>query len=1222
MRKIDIKELLNNRILVLDGAMGTMIQQLRLQEEDFRGNKFKDHPVNLKGNNDLLNITKPDVIKQIHREYLNAGADIIETNTFNSTSVSQADYKLENCVYEINLAGARLAREVADEFNSVDTSKPRFVAGSVGPTNRTASMSPDVERPGFRAITFDQLVDAYSQQVEALIDGGVDLLLIETIFDTLNAKAALFAISNIQEHKKVDIPVMVSATIADSGGRLLTGQTLEAFVCSVSHYPLLSIGLNCAFGAEQMFPYVEELSSISPFFVSAHPNAGLPNQLGEYDQSAQEMANIAEQLLAKQLVNIIGGCCGTTPKHIEQLAELVKKYRPRTTPKISRHTRLSGLELLEIRPESNFVNIGERTNVAGSRKFARLIAEGKYSEAISVAREQVEGGAQAIDICMDDALIDAPKAMTEFLNLVASEPDIARVPIMIDSSRFDVIEAGLKCTQGKSLVNSISLKEGEDEFIRKAKIIKRYGAAVVVMLFDEDGQAVTTQHRCSVAERSYRILTQKVGFQPEDIIIDPNILAIGTGMAEHANQAVSFIETTRWIKKNLPHAKVSGGVSNLSFSFRGNNLVREAIHSVFLYHAIQAGMDMGIVNPSLLMVYTDIEPNLLKLTEDLVLNRRRDATERLLAYTDKLKQTRSQQDKSKDWRSLTVEERLKHSLVKGIDEFISDDVEEAYQNLKSPIQVIEGPLMDGMREVGELFGSGRMFLPQVVKSARVMKQAVKVLEPYLEKQSSTQQKSEQINIVMATVKGDVHDIGKNIVSVVLACNGYNIIDLGVMVPAERILEEIKASKAHILGLSGLITPSLDEMVHVVKELERNGINIPVLIGGATTSELHTALKIDPEYQGAVVHVRDASQASGIVSNLVSKEKQSETRLMYKQRYQKMRENYAKKKVEIITIEDARKNKLELGWSNFKPFEPKATGLHVLKDVDISELIPFIDWTFFFKAWGLKGRYPDILSDSVHGSEADKLKVEAELMLNEIINKKILKPEGVFGIFPANSIDDDIIIYTDENRNSILMKLPFLRNQEHKPSGEPNLCLADFLAPADSRKPDWLGCFAVTTGASTSAHIEELKKKDDDFSAIMLQILADRLAEAFAEWLHLKIRKEFWGYSPNESLSVQEVLKEKYVGIRPAPGYPACPDHRGKTWIFKLLNIPETANITLTENLAMNPTASVAAFCFANPNSKYFNVGKIGNDQLTDYAKRINTSISESKRFFPTHILDS
>ncbi|QKG79026.1 methionine synthase [Tenuifilum thalassicum] len=1222
MRKIDIKELLKNRILVLDGAMGTMIQQFGLQEEDFRGNKFKDHPVNLKGNNDLLNITKPDVIKQMHREYLNAGADIIETNTFNSTSVSQADYKLENCVYEINLAGARLAREVADEFNKVDTSRPRFVAGSIGPTNRTASMSPDVERPGFRAITFDQLVDAYSQQVEALIDGGVDLLLIETIFDTLNAKAALFAISNIIERRKVDIPVMVSATIADSGGRLLTGQTLEAFVCSVSHYPLLSIGLNCAFGAEQMFPYVEELSSISPFFVSAHPNAGLPNQLGEYDQSAQEMANIVEQLLAKQLVNIIGGCCGTTPKHIEQLAELVKKYSPRTTPKISRHTRLSGLELLEIRPESNFVNIGERTNVAGSRKFARLIAEGKYSEAISVAREQVEGGAQAIDICMDDALIDAPKAMTEFLNLVASEPDIARVPIMIDSSRFDVIEAGLKCTQGKSLVNSISLKEGEDEFIRKAKIIKRYGAAVVVMLFDEDGQAVTTQHRCSVAERSYRILTQKVGFQPEDIIIDPNILAIGTGMAEHANQAVSFIETTRWIKKNLPHAKVSGGVSNLSFSFRGNNLVREAIHSVFLYHAIQAGMDMGIVNPSLLMVYTDIESNLLKLTEDLVLNRRRDATERLLAYTDKLKQTRSQQDKSKDWRSLTVEERLKHSLVKGIDEFISYDVEEAYLNLKSPIKVIEGPLMDGMREVGELFGSGRMFLPQVVKSARVMKQAVKVLEPYLEKQSSTQQRSEQINIVMATVKGDVHDIGKNIVSVVLACNGYNIIDLGVMVPAERILEEVKTSKAHILGLSGLITPSLDEMVHVVKELERNGINIPVLIGGATTSELHTALKIDPEYQGAVVHVRDASQASGIVSNLVSKEKQSETRLKYKQRYQEMLENYAKKKVELISIEDARKNKLELSWSNFKPFEPKATGVHVLKDVDISEFIPFIDWTFFFKAWGLKGRYPEILSDPVHGSEADKLKVEAELMLKEISNKKILKPEGVFGIFPANSIDDDIIIYTDENRNSILMKLPFLRNQEHKPAGEPNLCLADFLAPEDSRQPDWLGCFAVTTGASTSAHIEELKKKGDDFSAIMLQILADRLAEAFAEWLHLKIRKEFWGYSPNESLSVHDVLKEKYVGIRPAPGYPACPDHRGKTWIFKLLNIPETANITLTENLAMNPTASVSAFCFANPNSKYFNVGKIGNDQLSDYAIRINTSISETKRFFPSHILDS
>lgn len=1218
-KKIDIAEILNQRVLVLDGAMGTMIQRFGLKEEDFRGALLKGHNVNLKGDNDLLNLTRPDVITEIHSTYLEAGADIIETNTFNATSVSQSDYGLEQMVYEINHAGAWLARKVADEFTLRNPSKPRLVAGSIGPTNRTASMSPDVDNPGYRAVTFDQLVKAYEEQVEALIAGGVDLLLVETIFDTLNAKAALFAISEVVENQGIELPVMVSATIADSGGRLLAGQTLEAFVCSVSHFPLLSIGLNCAFGAEQMLPYIEELSSITPFYVSAHPNAGLPNQLGQYDQSAQEMASIVEQMLKNSLVNIIGGCCGTTPQHIELIAALAQKYRPRKLPKVNRNTRISGLELLEIRPESNFINIGERTNVAGSKRFARLIAEGKYPEALSVAREQVDGGVQAIDICMDDALIDAPRAMTEFLNLIASEPDIARVPVMIDSSRFDVIEAGLKCTQGKSLVNSISLKEGEDEFIRRAKLIKRYGAAVVVMLFDETGQAVTTEHRCRVAERSYNILTKLVGFAPEDIIIDPNILAIGTGMVEHSKQAISFIETTRWIKANLPHAKVSGGVSNLSFAFRGNNLIREAIHSVFLYHAIQAGMDMGIVNPSLLLVYTDLEPNLLKLTEDLVLNRRRDATERLLAYADRVSGHLFQQDKTDEWRTLPVEQRLKHSLVKGLDEFIQTDVKEAYQKLQSPIGVIEGPLMDGMREVGELFGSGRMFLPQVVKSARVMKQAVNILEPYLGVQSASHGRAEQKKIVLATVKGDVHDIGKNIVGVVLACNGYSIIDLGVMVPAERIVEEVKANKADILGLSGLITPSLDEMVHVVKELRRNGIDIPVLIGGATTSELHTAIKIDPEYPGAVVHVRDASQASGIVANLLSTEKGSETHLKFKQRYLKLRQSYIGEPVSLVPIEQARKNRFAFGWEQYRPPRPKQTGIHVVKGIEISELIPFLDWSFFFKAWNLKGRYPDILTDPVHGQEARKLKAEAEEMLTEIASKGIIQPEGAWAILPAAAQDDDIIIYTDETRTKVLKHLPFHRNQEQKPHGEPNLCLADYVAPVEYGIPDWIGCFAVTAGISTSIHVDNFKRNGNDFAAIMLQVLADRVAEAFAEWLHMKIRREFWGYAADEVIGVNEMLQEKYVGIRPAPGYPACPDHRGKQWIFDILGIPGSINISLTENMAMSPVASVAGFYFAHPESKYFNVGRIGSDQLADYAQRIGTDPAEAARLFPTYV---
>lgn len=1206
---------------MLDGAMGTMIQRIGLKEEDFRGDILADHTVNLWGDYDILNLSRPDVIIQIHRAYLEVGADIIETNTFNATSVSQSDYRLEHMVHQINLAGAKLARRVADEFNRVTPNKPRFVAGSIGPTNRTSSMSPDVELPAYRAVNFDLLVMAYTEQVRALIEGGVDILLIETIFDTLNAKAALFAIAQVLDELKIDLPVMVSVTVADTGGRLLTGQSLEAFVCSVSHYPLLSIGLNCAFGAEQMLPFIAELSAITPFFVSAHPNAGLPNQLGQYDQSAKEMANVVEQMLAGGYVNIIGGCCGTTPEHIDLIAKLAQKYQPRRVPNLPPLTRLSGLDLLEVRHDSNFINIGERTNVAGSKKFARLIAQGNYSEALSVAREQVEGGAQAIDICMDDALIDAPVAMTEFLNIIASEPDIARVPVMIDSSRFDVIQAGLKCTQGKSLVNSISLKEGEDEFIRKAKVIKRYGAAVVVMLFDEAGQAVTTEHRCRVAKRSYDILTQKVGFAPEDIVIDPNILAIGTGMIEHANQAVSFIETTRWIKQNLPHAKVSGGVSNLSFSFRGNHLIRQAIHSVFLYHAIQTGMDMGIVNPSLLMLYTDIESNLLKLTEDLVLNRRRDATERLLAYSTTQIDAEAQKQKLHHWHNWTVEQRIEYALVKGTDEFMASDVEEAYRMLHSPISVIEGPLMNGMRKVGELFGSGKMFLPQVVKSARVMKQAVKVLELYMEQQVNNQSVVDQNIIVLATVKGDVHDIGKNIVGVVLACNGYKIVDLGVMVPAEKIIEAVKENQAAILGLSGLITPSLDEMVHVAKELNRNGLSIPLLIGGATTSELHTALKIDTAYEGAVVHVRDASQASGIVSNLLSNEKRFQTFSYYKERYRRLRTEYSAEKTEYVSLKEARLNKLELDWSSYSPPCPNVLGINVESSIPLRDVISYIDWTFFFRAWDLRGRYPDILTDPVVGIEAKRLLAEAKEMLNEICNRNLVKPEAVWGIFPAAADGDDIVLFSDESRTNIIIRFPFLRNQEKKQIGEPNLCLSDFIAPVEFNIPDWIGCFAVTTGDVTSNYVDEYRRVGNDYAAIMLQILSDRLAEAIAEWLHMNIRHKYWRYAPDENLDFANIIREKYIGIRPAPGYPACPDHRGKKWIFDLLGIPGRVKINLTENMAMNPVASVAGFYFSHPQSKYFNVGRIANDQLADYAQRIGTSETEAARLFPTYILN-
>ncbi|MBP8643405.1 MAG: methionine synthase [Bacteroidales bacterium] len=1215
-----IAEQLNKRILVLDGAMGTMIQQLGLTEEDYRGAVFANHPVNLKGNNDVLALSRPDVIASLHKQYLEAGADIIETNTFNANAVSQADYALEDWIEQINLEAAGIARRLADDFTTLRPDKPRFVAGSIGPTNRTASMSPDVNRPGYRAVTFDTLVQAYSLQIKALIKGGVDLLLVETVFDTLNAKAALFAAASVMEELQTDIPVMISATIADLSGRLLTGQTLEAFVTSVSHYPLLSIGLNCAFGAEQLLPYVKQLAVVTPFRVSVHPNAGLPNQLGGYDQSAEMMAGWVEQMVQAGAVNIVGGCCGTTPKHIERVAAVASKYPPRKTPTLPRFTRLSGLEMLEIRPESNFINIGERTNVAGSKKFEKLIIEEKYGEALAIAREQVEGGAQAIDVCMDGALINAPVAITEFLNLVASEPDIARVPVMIDSSRFEVIEAGLKCTQGKSIVNSISLKEGEQEFIRRAKLIRRYGAAVVVMLFDEEGQATTTEHRCRVAMRSYNLLVQTVGFAPEDIIIDPNILAIGTGMAEHSSQAVSFIETTKWIKQNLPYAGVSGGVSNLSFAFRGNNQIREAIHTVFLYHAVNAGMNMGIVNPGMLRIYTDIEPDLLRLTEDLVLNRRHDATERLLAYAHNVKDDKTDDKALPEWRSYPPGKRLEHAIIKGNEDYVEVDTLEAFSIMGSAISVIEGPLMDGMKEVGTLFGSGRMFLPQVVKSARVMKKAVGILEPYISSsdESSKIQKSKG-TIVLATVKGDVHDIGKNIVSVVLACMGYEVVDLGVMVPTDKIINGVIGHKADILGLSGLITPSLEEMANVARELEHSGLTIPLLVGGATTSELHTALKIDTEYSGSVIHVKDASLAGGVVAELLSPNQHEMYTQKVKERYAGLRSTYSEQKKALISIDDARQNRFKFDWSSYTPPQPNHRGIQPFLNVDISELRPYISWTFFFHAWGLKGRFPEILTDPVTGSEAKKLLDEANRMLDDIAAAKSIRASGVAGLFPAASQNDDILVFTDETRSSVMATLPQLRNQQLKTNGEFNLSLADYLAPLNSGIPDWLGCFVVTSGIGVDELANKYRAAGDDYKAIMVKLLADRLAEAFAEKLHQQVRKELWGYRPNENLSPAEVLAGRYDGIRPAPGYPACPDHRGKKFIFDLLKASDLLGVELTETLVMQPLASVCGYYFSHPKSSYFNIGRVTNDQLGDYARRLGVSLEEAVRFFPTNV---
>ncbi len=1225
MTKANIFKELEHRVLVLDGAMGTMIQNYQLREEDFRGERFKNHPVELKGNNDLLSITRPDVIKAIHEEYLKAGADIIETNTFNATSISLADYQMEDLAYEINFESAKLAKEAADKFTKANPEKPRYVAGSMGPTNKTASMSPDVNDSGFRAVSFDDLVRAYSEQIKGLLDGGADILMVETIFDTLNAKAALFAIDQILEERALhDFPVMVSGTITDKSGRTLSGQTLEAFLNSVSHIKLLSVGLNCAFGAHDLRPYVEELSEKAPFYISAHPNAGLPNELGEYDESPHKMSLQIKDYLDNQYVNIIGGCCGTTPEHIREIAKLAEQAQTHRVKPKEHKTRLSGLEALSIDTQNNFINIGERTNVAGSRKFARLIREEKYEEALSIARQQVENGAQVIDVNMDDAMLDAEKEMVKFLNLLMSEPDIAKVPVMIDSSKWSVIEAGLKCLQGKAIVNSISLKEGEEAFIERAKKIKRYGAATVVMAFDEQGQASTYERRIEICKRSYDILTQKVDFPPEDIIFDPNILTIATGMDEHNNYAVDFINTVKWIKENLPYAKVSGGVSNLSFSFRGNNVVREAMHSAFLYHAIKAGMDMGIVNAGMLQIYDEIPKALLERVEDVILNRRPDATERLIEYAATIQQEGKTQKIQDDWRSKPVEERLKHALIKGITEHIEEDVEEARKNYRLALEVIEGPLMNGMNVVGDLFGSGKMFLPQVVKSARVMKKAVAVLLPYIEQEKlQASDSSSAGKVLLATVKGDVHDIGKNIVGVVMQCNNFEVIDLGVMVPTEKIIEVAEQENVDLVGLSGLITPSLEEMVHVAKEMKRRGMDIPLLIGGATTSKLHTAVKIAPNYSGATVHVIDASKSVGVSANLISKEAKESFIHEINEEYNQIRQKHEEKTAKLLSFDFAKNHKFKIDWNQKDIYKPQFTGTKVFDDYPLEEIARYIDWTFFFHAWDIKGKYPAIFEHPEKGKEAKKLFDDAQVLLQKIIDEKRLQAKAVIGFYPANSTGESIELYkNDENRNELIGVFHHLRQQSEKYLNNKKdylLSLADFIAPKESGLHDYLGGFAVTAGIGIEKWIAHYESEHDDYNAIMMKVLADRLAEAFAELMHHRVRKEFWGYAADENLSMDEIVKEKYRGIRPAIGYPACPEHSEKQMLFDLMQVTQTTGISLTESFAMYPAASVSGFYFAHPQAKYFNVGKIGRDQLKDYAKRKDISIELAERYLSTNL---
>jgi 5-methyltetrahydrofolate--homocysteine methyltransferase len=1216
MTKKDIYEELKHRVLVLDGAMGSLIQEYNLTEADFRGEAFKEHPHDLKGNNDLLSLTRPEVIAAIHRQYLEAGADILSTNTFNATSISQSDYGMEAQVYAMNWASAEIAVNQADFFTQENPDKPRYVAGAIGPTNKTLSLSPDVNNPGYRAVSFDEVKASYREQVEGLLDGGVDLLLVETIFDTLNAKAALYAIEEVLEARGKIIPIMISGTITDASGRTLSGQTLEALIYSLSHVRMLSIGLNCSLGASEMKPYLKELSQKAPFYISTHPNAGLPNQFGKYDETPEIMGAHIREFLEHRWVNIVGGCCGTTPAHIRAFADAALQSQPHPLPQPDHFTRFAGLEPVTITSERNFLNIGERCNVAGSRKFARLIKEEKYEEALIIAREQVENGAQAIDINMDDAMLDAKKEMVTFLNLLMAEPDIARLPVMIDSSKWEVIEAGLKCVQGKAIVNSISLKEGEEVFKEQAHKVRRYGAAVVVMAFDEKGQADTQERRKEICTRAYRILAEEVDFPPEDIIFDPNVLTIGTGLEEHANYGIDFIESVRWIKEHLPHAKTSGGISNVSFSFRGNDPIREAMHSVFLYHTIHAGLDMGIVNPGMLQIYDEIEPDLLERLEDLILNRRPDATERVLEFADQFKSGEKSEEKKEEWRHLPLEKRLEHALVKGIADYVEEDMDEAVLLYSPALSIIEGPLMNGMNTVGDLFGAGKMFLPQVIKSARVMKKAVAWLLPYIEADKGKYPQPEQRKkILLATVKGDVHDIGKNIVGVVLGCNNYDVVDLGVMVPTGTILDTAVKEKADIIGLSGLITPSLEIMVEIAREMEERKMTLPLLIGGATTSKIHTAVKIEPEYSGPVIHVKDASRTTPVVSALLAGN-QDYIRTI-REEYQEIRHFQQQRKPrEYLSIAEARRNRFP--FSNFPVFHPHFSGVKQFLDFPLDKLREYIDWTFFFLTWEMKGTYPRILEDPAQGEAARRLYAEANEMLDEIIEKNMLQANGVAGIWPANADGDDVILYADELRKEELERFCFLRQQEKKKEGAPNYCLADYVAPRESGVADYCGAFAVTAGIGIEKWKEQFVREHNDYKVIMLEALADRLSEAFAEYLHLLVRKELWGFAPDENLTLQQLLKADYQGIRPAPGYPACPEHSEKETLFRLLNAQE-AGIILTEHFAMYPNASVCGYYFAHPDSQYFGVEKVGHDQVADYARRKGVTTEYVEKFLGANL---
>jgi 5-methyltetrahydrofolate--homocysteine methyltransferase len=1222
-RTTKIEALLKERILILDGAMGTMIQGYGLGEAEYRGDRFRDFAHDLKGNNDLLTLTRPQVIREIHAQYLDAGADVIETNTFNSTAIAQADYHLEDLVYELNFEAAKLARAVGDEFEAKVPGRPRFVAGALGPTNRTSSISPDVNDPGFRNVSFEELKAAYGEAIRGLVDGGVDLLLVETIFDTLNAKAALFAVDEFFENRSIRLPLMISGTITDASGRTLSGQTPEAFWNSVRHAKPLTIGLNCALGAKLMRPYIEDIAQVADTYVCAYPNAGLPNPLAPtgYDETPEQTAAYLLDFAQSGFVNVAGGCCGTTPAHIRAIAQALKGVAPRRVPEIERRTRLSGLEPLNIGDDTLFVNIGERANVTGSKAFARLVLAGNYADGLSVARQQVENGAQVIDVNMDEAMLDSKKAMTTFLNLMASEPDISRVPVMIDSSKWEVIEAGLKCVQGKPVVNSISMKEGTEEFVKHARLARRYGAAVVVMCFDDKGQADSLERRVDIAKRSYHILVDELGFPPEDVIIDPNIFAIATGIEEHADYGKDFIEATRVIRQTLPYAMLSYGLSNISFSFRGNDGVREAIHTAFLYHAIKAGLTMAIVNAGQIGVYDEIPKELLERVEDIIFNRRPDAAERMVVFAETVKGKGKTQVEDLAWRKAPVKERLTHALVRGIADWIVEDTEEARLQYERPIQVIEGPLMDGMNVVGDLFGSGKMFLPQVVKSARVMKQAVAHLVPFIEAEKAKAGDARpKGKIVLATVKGDVHDIGKNIVGVVLQCNNYEVVNLGVMVPWKTISETARKERADIIGLSGLITPSLEEMAHNAREMKREEYDIPLLIGGATTSRVHTAVKIAPHYDGPVIWVPDASRSVSVCSNLLSEALRKGYLKDVAAEYDRVRSQHeGKKGPELITLARARANSFKTDWTEYVPPEPEVFGVRVLKNYDLAGIADHIDWGPFFQTWELSGPYPAILEDAVVGEAARNVLAEGKSMLKKIIDGRWLTASGVFGLFAAATVEhEDIEIYADRAGSKRLMTWHNLRQQNQRPTGRPNFSLADFIAPKGAGVNDYIGAFAVTAGIGIEKKLEEFEKRHDDYSSIMLKALADRLAEAFAELLHLRVRKEFWGYARDETLDHEALIKERYRGVRPAPGYPACPDHTEKGALFRILGC-ERAGIRLTESYAMYPASSVSGFYFSHPQSRYFAVGKIARDQVADYARRKGMPVPEAERWLAPNL---